>query len=100
MSFDNFFLTTLEQENESKGKKENHKSRGLVISNRFIPFVILQNADRKRDQKFIYSKKATKFYKISILFLSYVVPIKSKEEISQNLVCFSEPRTLYRVSHR
>ena len=40
--------------------------------------------------KFIYSEKATKFCEISNLLLSYVVPVKSKVEISQNLVAFSE----------
>ena len=40
--------------------------------------------------KFIYSEKVTKFCKISTLLLSYVVPVKSKVEISQNFVVFSE----------
>ena len=40
--------------------------------------------------KIIYSKKATKFCKISTLLLSYVVPVKSKVENSQNCVAFSE----------
>ena len=40
--------------------------------------------------KFIYSEKATKFCKISTLLLSYVVTVKSKVEISQNFVAFSE----------
>ena len=40
--------------------------------------------------KFIYSEKATKFGEISTLLLSYVVPVKSKVEISQNFVAFSE----------
>ena len=40
--------------------------------------------------KFIYSEKATKFCKISTLLLSYVVPVKSKVDISQNFVAFSE----------
>ena len=40
--------------------------------------------------KFIYSDKATKFCEISTLLLSYVVPVKSKVEISQNFVAFSE----------
>ena len=40
--------------------------------------------------KFIYSEKATKFSEISTLFLSYVVPVKSKVDISQNFVAFSE----------
>ena len=31
--------------------------------------------------KFIYSKKATQFWQISTLILSYVVPVKSKVEI-------------------
>ena len=39
---------------------------------------------------FIYSEKATKFCEISTLLLSYVVPVKSKVEISQNSVAFSE----------
>ena len=38
----------------------------------------------------MYSKKATKFYEISTLLLSYVVPVKSKEEISENWMAFSE----------
>ena len=40
--------------------------------------------------KFIYSEKATKFCEISTLFLSNVVPVKSKVEILQNFVAFSE----------
>ena len=40
--------------------------------------------------EFIYSEKATKFCEISTLLLSYMVPVKSKEEISQNFVVFSE----------
>ena len=40
--------------------------------------------------KFIYSEKATKFCEIFTLLLSYVVPVKSKMEILQNFVAFSE----------
>ena len=40
--------------------------------------------------KFIYSEKVTKFCEISTLLLSYVVLVKSKVEISQNFVAFSE----------
>ena len=40
--------------------------------------------------KFIYSEKATKFCEIFTLLLSYVVPVKSKVKISQNIVAFSE----------
>ena len=42
------------------------------------------------DFKFIYSEKATKFREISTVDLSYEVPIKSKVEILQNFVAFSE----------
>ena len=40
--------------------------------------------------KFIYSEKVTKFCEISTLLLAYVVPVKSKVEISQNFVAISE----------
>ena len=40
--------------------------------------------------KFIFSEKATKFCEVSTLLLSYVVPVKSKVEISQNFVAFLE----------
>ena len=40
--------------------------------------------------KFIHSEKATKFCEIFTLLLSYVVPVKSKVEILQNFVAFSE----------
>ena len=40
--------------------------------------------------KFIYSEMATKFCAIFTLDLSYVVPVKSTMEISQNFVAYSE----------
>ena len=40
--------------------------------------------------KFIYSEKATKVCEFSTLLLSYVVPDKSKLEISKNFVAFAE----------
>ena len=40
--------------------------------------------------KFIYSEKATKFCEISTLLLSVCTVDKSKVEISQNFVAFSE----------
>ena len=40
--------------------------------------------------KFIYSEKATKFCESSSYFCPYVVPVKSKMEISQNVAAFSE----------
>ena len=39
--------------------------------------------------KFIYSEKTTKFCEISTIDLSYVVPVKTTVEISQNFVAFS-----------
>ena len=47
-------------------------------------------AEQKELIKFIYSENATKFCKIFTLLLSYVVPVKSKVKISQNIVAFSE----------
>ena len=40
--------------------------------------------------KFIYSEKATKFWEISTVDLSYIVTVKSTVETLQNLVDFSE----------
>ena len=40
--------------------------------------------------KFTHSEKATKFFKISTLDLSYVVPVKSTMQILKNFVAFSE----------
>ena len=42
------------------------------------------------DVKFIYSEKATKFCKISTLLLTVCTVVKSKVEISQNFMAFSE----------
>ena len=44
----------------------------------------------QKSLKFIYSEKATKFCEISPVDVSYVVPVKSTVEISQNFVAFSE----------
>ena len=40
--------------------------------------------------KFIYFEKATAFWKIFTLLLSYVVPVKTKVKILQNFVAFSK----------
>ena len=40
--------------------------------------------------KFIYSEKATTFCEISTIDLSYIVPVKSMVEISQNIEAVSE----------
>ena len=50
----------------------------------FLNFEILPNDVQQL--KFIYSEKATKFWGN----LSYVVSVKSKVNISQNIVAFSE----------
>ena len=49
--------------------------------------IILGN---KMSIKFVYSEKTTKFCEISTLLLSTVHTDKSKVEISQNFVAFSE----------
>ena len=52
--------------------------------------------------KFIYSEKATKFGEISNLLLTTVHTVKSKVEISQNFVAFSEYMNfnlIYKFSH-
>ena len=64
----------------------NHKS-GIILE--FVKYI-----------KFIYSEKATKFCEISTLLLSYVVPVKSKVEISQNFVAFSEYMNFEGQGHR
>ena len=38
----------------------------------------------------MYSKKATKFWEISTIDLSYVVPVKSTVEILQNFAAISK----------
>ena len=53
-----------------------------------ISYFIFQHNIRR--VKFIYSEKATKICEISPVDLSYVVKVKSTEEISQNFVAFSE----------
>ena len=53
--------------------------------------VILDILHTKRFKlKFIYSEKATKFYEISTVDLSYVETVKSTVEILQYFVAFSE----------
>ena len=50
----------------------------------------VSKAYKKRMLKFIYSEKAIKFCEISTVDLSFVVPVKSMVEISQNFEAFSE----------
>ena len=50
-------------------------------------------------KKFIYSEKATKFYKISTLLLSLCTVDKSKVENLQHFVAFSEYTNFIKVHH-
>ena len=76
-------------------KKVVHISPSSLVSS-FVSFFACFNAVGQERflaivlVKFIYSEKATKFCEISTLLLSFIVPIKSKVEISQNFVAFSE----------
>ena len=57
----------------------------------FITTVAVQTPVKKQNPvKLIYSEKATKFCKSSTVDLSYVVPVRSTVEVSQNCVAFSE----------
>ena len=62
----------------------------LIFLYRHVSITYYYRALGKWIVKFIYSQKAIKFCKISNLLLSYVVPVKSKLKISQNVVAFSE----------
>ena len=48
----------------------------------------------------MYFEKATKFCEIFTLLLSYVVPVKSKVEISQNFVFFSKYMDFIRLAKK
>ena len=61
----------------------------VLICLELLP-AILDVMQLARFVKFIYSEKATKFCEIFTLLLSYVVRVKSKVEISQIFVAFSE----------
>ena len=53
-------------------------------------FFLKLHCPKNEQVKFMYSEKAAQFCEIFTLFLSYVVPVKSKVKISQNFVAFSE----------
>ena len=57
---------------------------------RYFCFLNQWKYDQNMYIKFVYSEKATKFCEISPLLLSTVHTDKSKGEISQNFVAFSE----------
>ena len=63
----------------------------VLFVNRTIPGTILSGESLILEGvKFVYSEKATKFYKITTLLLSTVHTDKSRVEILQNFVAFSE----------
>ena len=53
-----------------------------------------------RTVKFIYSEKATTFFKIFPLLLTTVHRVKSKGKISQNFVAFSEDMNFKAENYR
>ena len=63
-------------------KKKNHKVSNFPPNfknyNKLLLNFPINSAKSLLKIKFIYSEKATKFFEISTLLLSYVVPVKSK----------------------
>ena len=55
-----------------------------------VKFIYSEKATQHTSVKFIHHEKATQFCKISTLDLTVCSTVKSKVEISQNLVAFSE----------
>ena len=86
------------QANGKNIKDPEQLQTAIEESGAFVVFKILpSNIDQQEEEnskpkagkaakvlKFIYSEKTTKFCEISTLLLSYVVPVKSKVENSQN----------------
>ena len=62
----------------------------VLLSNSSIYLQAFGNKASFFELKFIYSEKATKFCKISTLLLSVCILNKSKMEVSQNFVVFSQ----------
>ena len=94
-------LNSIEQKNLPLGSSSNLKMDQFSTCQLSKPSGSLSNVSVKLDfffiregkklrVKFIYSEKATMFCEISSVDLSYVVPVKSIVEISQNFVAFSE----------
>ena len=77
-------------------KQHRPKSDGICVANHTTPIdVVVLSCDRSYalvtcTLKFIYSEKAAKFCEISTLLLSVCTVDKSKVEISQNFVAFSD----------
>ena len=67
------------------------KAKGLNFAN--FSQINICKAQVSNKVNFIYFEKATKFYEISTVDSSCVVMVKSKVEISQNFVAFSEYMT-------
>ena len=64
--------------------------KGQLISKCHFGVFNFTQKTSQPEVKFMYSEKATKFCEITTLLLSYKVPVKSKVEILQNFVAFSE----------
>ena len=78
------------EEPDEETKLKIYKAMDIDGDGLISEFEFKQWAKKTLQVKFIYPEKALKFCKISTLFLFYVVPVKSKVEISQNFVAFSE----------
>ena len=75
------------------GQRNEEKTLGIVLSETLNTSTEKEIEGIKHPEnqiKFIYSEKAAKFCEISTLLLSCVVLVKSKVEISQTFVAFSE----------
>ena len=66
----------------------------LVLESQVLEYQMFQKIEPQKLSlfllKFIYSEKATKFFKIFPLLLTVCTVVKSKGKISQNVAAFSE----------
>ena len=85
-----FILLLAAEKKDTKNRAAVTSLRSFLFRDDFTRFRTFSSHSPNFHVKFIYSQKATKFCKISTLLLTYVVPVKSKVEISQNFVAFSE----------
>ena len=86
----NIFCWCFESTSPDRRSKHNvaHETPFYVVT--IIPLFCRKKNTICTSVKFIYSEKAKKICEIFTLILSYVVPVKSKVKISQNVVAFSE----------
>ena len=74
----------------SQPKAEVSMKESWLVSAKDSASSVWTSLEWRKFLKFIYSEKATKFCKMSILLLTVCTVVKSKMEISQNFVVFSE----------